>query len=163
MASRTDHAANAWLAMESRGRSFEASGAWGHARGTITPPATGVRRGWLMGGTRSQAPAAVVLVVPNAPEMERLDRILAIEDAMSAGLSRGGAHVARVRECTLTGSVFDDAELAVEAALGMADAASAQGRYFGAAVRAGDADQPGRDGGAAAADPATDRAGDRHP
>lgn len=126
MASRADHAANAWLAMESRGRAFEASGHWGHAHGTITPPAAGVRRGWLMGGTRSQASTAVVLVVPNSPEIERLDRIMAIEDAMSAGLSRGGAHVVRVRECTLAGSVFDDADLAVEAALGMADAAGEQ-------------------------------------
>ncbi|MBL9141102.1 MAG: hypothetical protein JNK53_04485 [Phycisphaerae bacterium] len=120
-----EHAADAWLAAESSGTAFEASGEWGTASGTITAPANAGKRGWLMGALRSESAPTVVLVVPNLPGLENDEPRAVIEDAMSAGFIRGGAHVARVREFTLRASAYEDASAYVDAALGMAAAALA--------------------------------------
>lgn len=115
MKSPPQHAADAWLAAEAGGKPFAAEGAWGSASGSITGPAATGKRRWLMGGSRPVGTPTIVLVVPNVAGLEDDEPRSALEDAMSAGLLRGGAHVARVRALALSASPMERAAGYVDA------------------------------------------------
>jgi hypothetical protein len=59
---------------------------------------------------KSSARTTLALVVPQAPGLENAARTALIDDALSTGLLRAGAHVARVREFTPAGELTEHEE-----------------------------------------------------
>jgi hypothetical protein len=113
--SKLAHAADAWLVAETGGKPFSLSGNWGSARGTLTAPSAPAGFGRRLLRTRTTVVPIVALVAPQVPGLESAERIAAVDDALSAGLLRGGVHVARVREFALSTPPFDDATSYAEA------------------------------------------------
>ena len=92
-------AADAWLAAEVTGQPLHVEGPWGEAEGSITaptPPTTGWTR--FFAHARTRTTPVVALVVPQAAGLENAARLAMLDDALCAGLLRGGAHVARIRQ-----------------------------------------------------------------
>ncbi len=125
MKSPPQHAADAWLAAEAGGKAFAAEGAWGSASGSVTLASPTGKRRWLVGGVRPAGTATIVVVVPNFAGLEDDEPRSALEDAMSAGLLRGGAHVARVRSLALSVSPVERAAGYVDAVISSLESACA--------------------------------------
>jgi hypothetical protein len=116
-----------WRAAEASGEPIEAHGEWGRATGMLVRASGGPRRRWLLGPPRPAAAGAVVAVVPNPPGLEDGPLLGGVEDALAAGLLRGGAAVVRVRSVEGDGAPGGDAaDRHVDAALALAAAGAAR-------------------------------------
>jgi hypothetical protein len=90
-----------WVAAAASSRPFGVAGNWGAASGIVVqPPARG---GLFRRASRQAAAPAVALVAPQWPGLPEADRAALVDDALCAGLLRGGVAVARVTALDFAG------------------------------------------------------------